>query len=785
MADGRDSAATVSSGSDGVPGSLLGSLSGSLLGSLLVLSLVAGIAVPVEGGTPTPSETRTIELTQALHLTPDTPGEIAVTLRYAIPPDVVELNTRVPPSATVTATSGFVPREGSEYAWDGRTETPTLTYRIPANETLDATGPIAGPGEYIFVDVGPWALVRAPPTSTSWSWTGGGSVGLTRRLSAPGTGAAGDRIAFLGEHREVTRTANGQTFRLVLPARAELAEPPARILDSLSATSGTLQVGDRDERVFVVAAPTRSVKWAVRGLQTGRADMWVRDGERLDTASNVWIHEYVHTRQGYAAGSEVRWFTEASATYYAALSTLEQDRITFEAFRDRLALGGRARDSAAVLADPATWDVVAPYTKGALVAGELDRRLRLATDRRQSLQSVFRRMNERDEPIDGSLFQRFVAAVGGEAVGALADRYTTTTAVPDMWNRSAHDRAFGIAPARFSYTFPREENTLTYRVSGPYREGPLAGTRTPVLATGETLTVEVRVTNTGETLGEYDAQLRVDGEPRARRTGTLAPGESRTLSFSYRFDRPGEYALTVAGERIPVTVREPATPTVAALSADLSGAEGTATAVGVTATVENEHSFPAAAGLTLFHGDGPVETRQVRLAPGETRSVHFEPIVVDPGDHHFRVGDRTIAVSVGSGPSPGEGATGAGGTTGTGRATETGAVGFGATAGLVSLGVGVVLLGRKYFSVSHTPVPQHGGKYERHRRRLPPTVPDRGRYRRRARPGRRPHDGRRRQSAVRHLQVSRTRARARGRGAGRAGQLGVRGKQGYLDGRPR
>lgn len=637
---------------------------------LIVLLVVAG-SIPVAGtggamdsGTPNESSSiaigplqtapststaaaRTIDLTQELQLTQDRPGEITVTLRYTVPDNVVELTTRLPDGATVTSTAGFSKRDGTEYAWNRRTTTPTLTVRLPVNQTRDATGPIAGKGDYVFVDSGPWALVRVPQLSTAWSWTGGGTVGLSRTTTTDGPGAVGEQMAFLGEHREVTRTAHGQTFRLIVPARADIAASPASILDSVSAASNALRVGDRDERVFMVAAPTGSVRWGVRGLQTGDSDLWVRDSERLDTADNVWLHEYVHTRQGYAPATEVRWFTEATASYYAAFLALQQDRIEFEAFRDRLLLGTRRPDTEAVLADPATWNTVAPYTKGALVAGELDRETRRTTDRSRSLQNVLGRMNGHGGPVTGPVFREMVREAGGDGTSVLADRYTTTGKTPSMWDRPAHNQAFDVTPAWIGYALPAPTDPSGYRVSGPYRTSEVGDGRPLSLAVGETLAFDVRVTNTGGTAGDYDAQLRVNGDPQQRRTGRLEPNETRMVPFTYRFTDAGEYTVSVGGDRIAVSVREPATPTVTDLQVEgTRRVDSDRSAVTVTARVRNDHSFPAASDLTLYHDGEPVETRRVSLGPDEERSVSFEEVPVSPGDHVFRVTDRTVTVRI-------------------------------------------------------------------------------------------------------------------------------------------
>lgn len=669
-------------------------IAGVLVG-LIVLGSVAPTGAIATGTdlTGATDSTRTIDLTKELHLTPESPGEIGVTLRFRIPENVVELKTRVPQRATVTATNGFVEREGSEYAWDERTPTPSLTYRLPVNETLDAEGPIAGRGDLVFVDAGPWALVRIPRLSVGWSWTGGGTVSLSRSTTTAGAGAVGDAVAFLGEHRQVTRTANGQQFRLIIPTQANLTESPSHILDSLAAASGTLQVGDRDDRVFAVAAPTRSIRWAVRGLQTGDSDMWVRDIERLDAAGNTWIHEYVHTRQDYAASSDARWFTEGSATYYAALLTLDQGRIGFDAFRNRLALGTRPQDRNAVLADPKTWDTVAPYTKGALVAGELDRQIRLATDRTRSLQDAFGRMNGHGELVTGSAFLEMVRTTAGPDTAALADRYTTTGDTPQMWDQAAHDRAFGATPARITYSLPDPSDPAGFRVRGPFRQGSVDGERPIQLAVGETLAVDVRVTNTGGTAGTYDARLLVNGAARAQRTGRLEPGESATLTFAHEFSTAGEYTLAVGGETVGVSVGKPATPTVRSIEVtELASSRRTGRAVTLAVGVGNDRAIPAAGNLTLRHNGEPIETRRIELPPARERTITFTATGIGPGVHVFRVGTRTVAVTVESTHPSGPGQSPATATTRTPTSTtsRTASGGFGAPVTVLAL-VGVAL----------------------------------------------------------------------------------------------
>ncbi|MFD1586832.1 glycyl aminopeptidase [Halorientalis brevis] len=594
----------------------------------------------VSGPTET-TPTRELVLTKEVRLTPDRPGEITVTLRYETPTDLTGLRVELPESGTAMAGRGFSEGDG-RYVWDGRTRTPTLTYRLSVNETSESAGPIARDGDYLFADAGPWALVRTP--QVGMSWTGRSEISLSRSTTVAGPGAVGDGIMYLGEAREYQRTAHGQTFRLVVPASASLAERPADVFDALAASADALRVGDRDPEVFMVAAPTGSVEWAVDGLQSGESAFWVRDRSRLDAANNVWIHEYVHTRQDHELTPETRWFTEASATYYAALFALEQGSIDYETFRSRLALGERATDAEAILTTPSTWNGVAPYTKGALVAGELDRATRLATTD-ASLQTVFRRMNAHDGPVTRADLRAMIRATAGSRVAALSDEYTASAATPSMWGRAEHQRTFDTPLPNVGYAFADPGTDSAFSVSGPYRTGAIGATGPIRLATGETLTATILVSNTGAGTGEYEARARVNGATVARDEGTLAANETKRWQVQHAFTSPGEYALQVGESMVDVVVSPPATPTVSRFSSDTADPIVGDRLV-LTATVRNADAVPAASNLTLFEDGSPVETRRVVLGPGENRTLAFERTPDTAGTSRYRLGDRNLTVTV-------------------------------------------------------------------------------------------------------------------------------------------
>ncbi|MFO8115492.1 MAG: PGF-CTERM sorting domain-containing protein [Halorubrum sp.] len=597
-----------------------------------------------------------IRLRNELSLTEE-PGTVGVTTRAEIPDRVTEFRvTLLSANDDAVEADGFEPADdadpdASAWEWDGETADPSLTYAMDANDTVSEAGPLGARGTYRFVDAGEWALVRTPRTSASWSYTGqyDGQVRLTRENAVDGEGVASQAVAFLGPHEEYVREAGGQRYRLIVPDAAEAEATPEEVFAVFESASTALQVGARDETVFAVVAPTDGVEWGVRGLQTGDADLWVRDVEPAGTTTDVWTHEYVHTRQAYRAEASGRWLTEASATYYAALFALDRGAADFEAFERTLARGERDPDASAVLADPGTWERNPDYTKGALVAGEIDRRLRVATDGSASLATVLRDLNAADEPVSNADVLDAVEAAAAEgaddgtaaAIRAEAERLTTTRETTETWDRAAHVEAFGETPAQVGYDVPDDG----VRATGEYRDRPVA--RDPVeLVAGETLALAVDVANTGGVAGEYDLALTVDGESVATRNGSVQGGAETTERFEHAFAEPGTYAVRVGGERLTVAVSEPAPPSVRGVSTDADSVAA-GESVRVTGAVGNDAGLPAG-GDVEFRVDGEtVATAPARLDAGAEGTVERTVALGEAGaSDGIGGGDREVTVTV-------------------------------------------------------------------------------------------------------------------------------------------
>jgi len=586
----------------------------------------------------------TIVATTEYRLTPTDPGRVEVQWEFDIPDSVVALNTSVVNGAQNVRADGFARVADGTYRWDEDeqpTRTPTLTFTVPVNRTREVTGPEAAGGTYTFVDAGDWALFqRQIPRNVAYSYRSStGEPTVERRSETAGPGVVGTAMVFLGPHETTERSAHGQTFQLVVPDAATLAEERADVFASVTAASDRLRVGDRDERVLMIAAP-QEVPWAIRGLQTGDRDFYVVANETVDSADNVWLHEYVHTRQGFETTDGAEWVIEASAEYYAGLLTLEQGRIDFQTFRNYLERGTYSEFDDVRLTAPNTWRANAgDYVKGALVAGALDRRIREATDGSASLQGVVERMN-RQETVSHAEFVRFVEDAGGASVRDLARRYTETTATPGLWTQRTHQQVFGSVPAAFSFQFP-EVGSEGLRISGPYGERPYTGGG---IVRGESLTAAVTVTNVGGTDGAYELVVTRDGDRIATHSGRLGVGASTTHPVTATFAETGQYRLSTGDDSLSIRVLDLAPLSVTDLTASRTAPDSDE--VRVTATVENRYDRPGEGTVAISRGPTELTRQRLQLASGERTTLNATTTLDGPGTYEFAAGNATLTLTV-------------------------------------------------------------------------------------------------------------------------------------------
>jgi len=164
---------------------------------------------------------------------------------------------------------------------------------------------------------------------------------------------------------------------------------------------------------------------------------------------------------------------------------------------------------------------------------------------------------------------------------------------------------------------------------------------------GEPLVVAATATNDGTEAGRKVVQFEVGDEVVDRRAFVLAPGESRTETFVYTFETPGNHSFEVDAGRNRFAAVEPRRPALDVLAVGTTPASvppgGDVT---VTALVKNagEANGTVSVPLELF-GD-VVTVRDVALPAGGTTEVSFTRTVHEPGRYEAVVGNATAAFEV-------------------------------------------------------------------------------------------------------------------------------------------
>ncbi|GAB3677959.1 CARDB domain-containing protein [Halopiger thermotolerans] len=612
----------------------------------------------------------TLHRTTTLRQLPDRPGTYEAELAFRIPDAVVDLEVHLDSEATVRSAAGFEASGdgGGTFRWTETTDEPTLRVTLPANRTTTGRAALVAAGSsvstasapsnagpsgaaasregYSFVETGDWGIVGVPG-AFSYRYTG--PIALEETVRVDGPGATGGDIAVFGPVTEYERAVDGGsgTIRLVVPDAADLEEPPAAVLDELEAARDRLDVGATSDEVFVVAAPT-GVDWEPEGLQYGRADAWVAADAELSAPGSAWLHEYVHVRQGYKRSSvgttpETDWLVEGQADYRAATLALERGLIDFAEFREFLADGERSPYATDVLAEPGSWsDERTPYAKGRLVYGELDRRLRLATDGDRTLEDVFRRLNARTEPVTEEALLAALEDAGGEDVRAAAEKYTRTKATPEMWDRAAHREAFDRSVAAFEYGIDADGIRVANESFGS--AGEQAEKRVIPVPAGTSVQIPATVSNIGDRNGTYDATLQVDGDVVDYRQRRLAAGAAATANLTWTPAKLGTYDLRVGEERLTAVVVDDSSVRVTDLTLEPETV-APGDPITATATVEATGDGPGAALLEFRTPEGVADV-PVAVAAGETATVDRELRFDSPARYEVAVGEQSRVVTV-------------------------------------------------------------------------------------------------------------------------------------------
>lgn len=368
------------------------------LAALLTVSLAATI-----GSAPTAAATESGECIQNdalqtgnISATAIEVDSFEVRLSYELA-DGEDLTVRLPGGGTIVSASGFKNTSDGGWKVDGSTNTPEIVY-----STDDAPAMDSSDGFY-----------RTPNHPV-------GEVNLT----AP-EGVVSRSVMYLGGKYSVHTDENGcETIRVVAPCNTQSKVESARVASQVANASEALDVGHRHDETTLFAAE--------RGPKAGgryyhRGDAVVRASHSSDASRSTWIHEYVHSRQDFRTVNDMKWFVEASATYYSVELRRQSGSFSNEQYNRAFAVA-RTGIHNGVLTDSDG----PHYQKGALVLHELDRRIK-ASGENSSLEDVFYRLNAGydDEGVSYEEFRTIVAEESDTSTAQWLDEHVRTDANPE------------------------------------------------------------------------------------------------------------------------------------------------------------------------------------------------------------------------------------------------------------------------------------------------------------------------------------------------------------------
>ena len=142
---------------------------------------------------------------------------------------------------------------------------------------------------------------------------------------------------------------------------------------------------------------------------------------------------------------------------------------------------------------------------------------------------------------------------------------------------------------------------------------------------GESISISVLITNTGDLTGSYEVSLKIDDVVVETKEVTLAGGDSETITFSVTPDTVGEHAVNVSGLLGTFKVKElkaPAAFTTSTLT--ISPAEvNIGERITISVIVTNTGGLTDTYKVTLKIDGIAVEEKEVTLAGGVSQKVAF------------------------------------------------------------------------------------------------------------------------------------------------------------------
>lgn len=153
--------------------------------------------------------------------------------------------------------------------------------------------------------------------------------------------------------------------------------------------------------------------------------------------------------------------------------------------------------------------------------------------------------------------------------------------------------------------------------------------------------INALIANDGNLPGEYTATLYINGRPAANQTITLDAWEKNTITFTYTFNEPGIYNVTIDNlAPMTVTVIKPANIIMKEIVVSWMNRPAPVP-VNVSCTLINNGDAEGNYTITLYIDGRPVANQTVTLKAWERRTVTFNYILNEPGTHNITINDMS------------------------------------------------------------------------------------------------------------------------------------------------
>jgi hypothetical protein len=166
--------------------------------------------------------------------------------------------------------------------------------------------------------------------------------------------------------------------------------------------------------------------------------------------------------------------------------------------------------------------------------------------------------------------------------------------------------------------------------------------------TGDTISINVAVVNSGDRSGSYTVTLKVDGKTTETRDVTVDANSQVSVTFETSFANPGSYEIDVNGISDSIIIKAPENPAQFVLGT-LSVSPTTVeygNDVSIKIEVSNSGSLTGPYEVVLKINNNVTGTRQITLASGQSQSVEFIILGKDSGTFSVNVNGKTGSFTV-------------------------------------------------------------------------------------------------------------------------------------------